>query len=122
MKVLFVAEPMWKISLIPLQLCQNCRITAGISNPKTHALNVISDPFFYIVSSMTFPRDLYENEIYCITQVCVAGTAQSAQRLTTAWTVRGFNSGGVRYFKPMQTGPGDHQTSCKTGSRNISQG
>jgi len=29
MIVSFVAEPMWKIIVIPLQLCLNFRITAG---------------------------------------------------------------------------------------------
>jgi len=60
MTVSFAAEPMWKISVIPLQLCLNCRITAentnnNSNNPKTYALNVISDPFSYIVSPMSFP-------------------------------------------------------------------
>jgi hypothetical protein len=53
-----------------------------INNPKTHALNVISGPFFYIVSPMTFPWDLHKYGIDYIIHVCTGrdssvGTATS---------------------------------------------
>ena len=41
--------------------------------------------------------------------------AQSVQRLTTGWMIRGSNPGG-RDFPPFQTGPGIHPASCTIGT------
>ena len=41
--------------------------------------------------------------------------AQSVQRLTTGWTVRGSNPGGAR-FSAVQAGPGAHSASCTMGN------
>ena len=45
--------------------------------------------------------------------------AQSVQRLTTGWTVRGSNPGGAR-FLPVQTGPDSHPVSCTMGTGSFS--
>ena len=45
-----------------------------------------------------------------------AGIAQSVQRITTGWTVRGSNPGGGRFSIPFHTGPGAHPTSHKMGT------
>jgi hypothetical protein len=44
--------------------------------------------------------------------------AQSVQRLSAGWTVRGWNPGGGEYFAPVHTGPGAHPASytMDTGS------
>ena len=47
------------------------------------------------------------------------GIAQSVQRLTTGWTVRGSNPGGARFSAPAQTGPGAYPTSYTMGTGSL---
>ena len=58
------------------------------------------------------------NTVQCnltFTYLLLGRVAQSVQRLTTGWTVRGSNPGGARFFA-VQTGPGAHPASCKMGT------
>ena len=48
-----------------------------------------------------------------------AGIAQSVQRLTTDWTVRGSNPGGGEIFCTFQTVPGVHPASYTMGTRSF---
>jgi hypothetical protein len=55
---------------------------------------------------------------YCFLLSCmnVGRVAQSVQRLTTGWTVRGSNPGGARFSTPVQTGHRAHAPSCTMGT------
>ena len=44
--------------------------------------------------------------------------AQSVQRLTTGWMVRGWNPGEAR-FTAVETGPGTHPASCTMGTESF---
>ena len=46
----------------------------------------------------------------------VGPVAQSVQRLTKGWTVRGSNPGGARFTAPVQTGPEAHPASYTMGT------
>ena len=57
------------------------------------------------------------NTVQCnltFTYLLLGRVAQSVQRLTTGWTVRGSNPGGAR-ISAVQTGPGAYPASCTMG-------
>ena len=61
------------------------------------------------MKAVSFLRDVQLN---IFIQWTCAGIAQSVQRLTTDWTVRGSNlGGGARFSAPVRTGPGAHSSS-----------
>jgi len=43
-------------------------------------------------------------------------------RLTTGWTVRGSNTGGAIFSRPIQTGSGTPLASCAKGTGSLSRG
>jgi hypothetical protein len=46
---------------------------------------------------------------------------QSVEQLAMGWMAHGLNPGGVRFSTSIQTGPGAHPASYKTGTRSYPQ-